>query len=76
MQGFSLTVQWLGLHVSTSGDLCLIPGQRIKIPHGMWCFQKIKNKTTTTTKDLHVRPETIKLLKENISFDFTDIHLQ
>ena len=63
MWGFSLAVQWLWFHASTSEDLCLIPSQRTKIPHGLWCFQKIKNKQT---KDFHVRPETIKFLNENM----------
>ena len=46
-QGTSLMVQWLGLHVSNAGGAGSIPGhQGTKIPHALWCGQKIKiNKT-------------------------------
>lgn len=36
----SLTVQWLGLHISTAGDTGVIPDQGTKVPHAMWHNQK------------------------------------
>ena len=35
----TLVVQWLGLHASTEGGICSIPGQRTKILHASWCGQ-------------------------------------
>ena len=35
--GASLAVQWLGLHASTAGDTCSIPGLRTKVPHIAGC---------------------------------------
>ena len=34
--GTSLVVQWLKLGTSNAGGKVLIPGQRTKIPCGMW----------------------------------------
>ena len=41
--GTSLVVQWLGLHYSTAGGSCLIPGQGTKIPHATQHSQKRKD---------------------------------
>ena len=43
----SLVLQWLVLCASTAGGTGSIPGQGTKIPHAMWCGQKITiiNKT-------------------------------
>ena len=42
--GTSLVVQWLRLHASTAVGAGLIPGRGTKIPHTVWCGQKIKLK--------------------------------
>ena len=39
-RGPSLVVQWLKLHISTSGDTGLIPDQGTKILYSVWCGQK------------------------------------
>ena len=33
-------VHWLRLCASTAGSSGLIPGQRTKFPHAVWCSQK------------------------------------
>ena len=40
--GTSLTVQWLGVCVSTSGGMDSIPGQETEIPHASQYGQKKK----------------------------------
>ena len=40
----SLVVQWLRLHAANAGSMGLIPSQGTKIPHAMWCGQKIFQK--------------------------------
>ena len=42
--GTYLVVQWLRLHASTARDVGSIPGWGTKIPHAMWCSQKVKKK--------------------------------
>ena len=37
-------VQWLGLCPSNAGSVGSIPGQGTKIPHVLWCSQKMKKK--------------------------------
>ena len=48
--GTSLTVQWLGLHVSTAGIIGSIPGQGTKIPQAAQCHQKKKKKKKKLTQ--------------------------
>ena len=36
-----LAVQWLGLHASTAGHMCLSLVTRTNIPHAAWCGQEI-----------------------------------
>ena len=38
---YFLVVQWLRIHTSTAEGSGLIPGQETKIPHVVWCGQKI-----------------------------------
>ena len=38
--GTSLAIQWLRFCASSAGGTGLIPGQRIKIPHVVWCNQR------------------------------------
>ena len=42
--GVSLVLQWLRLQTSKTGGLSSIPGQGTKIPHVVWCKQKVKIK--------------------------------
>ena len=42
LEGTSLAVQWLGLHVSTAGSPASITGQRTKTTQAAWCGQKNK----------------------------------
>ena len=44
LTGTSLVAQWLRLCGSTPGGVRLIPGPGTKIPHAMWCGQKVKKK--------------------------------
>ena len=44
VHGTSLAVQWLRLHTSTAAGMGSILGQGTKIPHAVWCDQKIKKK--------------------------------
>ena len=46
--GTSLAVQWLRLHISTAGDMGLIPGEGTRIPQATWHGQKKKKKTQWT----------------------------
>ena len=39
--GTPLVVQWLGLHVSSTGGVGSIPGRRTNIPHAAWHSQEI-----------------------------------
>ena len=36
-----MVVQWLGLYTSTAEDVGSIPGWGTKIPHAVWCHQKL-----------------------------------
>ena len=45
IKGTSLVVQWLRLCASTAGGMGSIPGQGIKILHGLWCSQKTNQQT-------------------------------
>ena len=48
-EGDSLAVQWLGLQVSTVGNMYLIPGWRTRIPcHVAWFKKKKKNRPEAT----------------------------
>ena len=52
--GNSLVVQWLGPLFSTTVGMSLIPGQRNKIPHAIWCSQNkgLKKKRNLCTPQL------------------------
>ena len=41
--GTSLVVQWVRLCISTAGGMGSNPSQGIKIPHAIWCNQKLIN---------------------------------
>ena len=43
--GTSLVIQWFSFSTSIAGGAGSIPGWGTKIPHAVWCSQKIKNKT-------------------------------
>ena len=40
LQGNSLAVQWLRLHPSNAGNVGLVPGWGVMIPHATWYSQK------------------------------------
>ena len=53
LTGTSLVAQWLRFCNSTAGGVRLIPGPGTKIPHAMWCGQKVKIKKKLTKGQNH-----------------------
>ena len=72
LKGNSLVVQWLGCHAFTAEGPGSIPDRGTKIPKAAWCSPPAPQKRT---KDLNMRPETIKLLEEKIVSKLLDIGL-
>ena len=50
MTGTSPVVQWVRLYSSNIGGEGLIPGWETKIPHAVWCSQKVNKCTFKITK--------------------------
>ena len=51
-------VQWLGLCPSNAGGVGSIPGQGTKIPHVLWCSQKMKKKKKKNqSPDAYIHPK-------------------
>ena len=54
LQGIFLVIQWLRLHACNARGMGLNPGQGTRIPHAVWCSQKIikSNKELSSTRNL------------------------
>ena len=75
--GTSLVVQWLGIHTSIAGSTGSIPGQGTKIPHALWCSQKIsknKNKIISPCYSLELCIQMDVSLFFSFAFCFSSSH--
>ena len=52
--------QWLRLYAAVAGGMGSIPGGRTKIPHVVWCGQKMEKKKKKKSPDWYIEKAKLK----------------